>query len=433
LQKREILGGWPGAFGLLAITIVLAACGGGGRGGATVAASCPSTQGLVPPPAPALGVPTTTLSLLSVATGLSTPLFLTAPPNDRNRALIVEKNGAIKVLDLTVQPNQVLATPFLTVADVNPAGEQGLLGLAFHPDYANNGFFYVYVSNSSGDSEIRRYQVSGNPNVADPASATPVITISQEMPDGSRFSNHKAGWLGFGPNDGFLYAALGDGGSAGDPFARAQNLGTLLGKMLRVDVDADDFPGDPARNYAIPADNPCVGQAGALPEIWSMGLRNPWRPSFDRDTGDFYIADVGQGRQEEVNVATAASGAGSAANFGWDIMEGSLCHEPGAGCTMTGLTLPFVEYDHGGSGGCSITGGYVYRGTAIPGLAGTYFYGDFCAGFVRSFRLAGGMVTEHTAWGAALAPPGGNITSFGEDGAGDLYIMTSDALFRIVQ
>ena len=422
----------------LVLAMSLAGCPGGGNtssGGSTiVAAACPATQTQAMPPAPAPGMPVgpLALGLDVVVTGLSFPVFMTAAPNDATRLFIVERNGVIKIFDVATQ--QVLPTPFLNLTgQISITGEQGLLGLAFHPDYQNNGFFYIYVSNAEGHSEIRRYQDSaGDANQADPASATLVITISQLLPNGLQFSNHQAGWLGFGM-DGFLYAALGDGGSGGDPTNRAQSLDTLLGKMLRLNIDSDAFPQDATRNYAIPADNPCVGQAGALGEIWSMGLRNPWRPSFDRGTGDLYIADVGQNAREEVNVSTVANGAGRGSNYGWKIMEGTLCFSPSSGCNMAGLVQPAVDYPHNASGGCSITGGYVYRGAAIAGLQGTYFYADYCQGFVRSFRLNGGMVTEHTGWPALDTNPE-NITSFGEDAAGELYIVTQQGrILRIVQ
>lgn len=344
----------------------------------------------------------------------NTPLFLSAPPGDNTRLFVVEKGGMIKIIDMVgVGAPQVLPTPFLNLStSISTAGEGGLLGLAFHPNFSGNGFFYVNVINLSGDTEIRRYTVSANPNVADTATETLIIRIDQPAA-----TNHKAGWLGFG-QDGFLYAALGDGGANS---GNGQDLTTLLGKILRLDVSV--LP------YAIPAGNPFVGMTGE-DEIWAYGLRNPWRPSFDRVTGDLYVADVGQGRQEEVNVSTAANGAGRGINYGWDTMEGSLCFNPMAGCVMTGLALPVVEYDHS-AGACSITGGYVYRGAAIPALQGTYFYADFCAGFVRSFRLVNGAATEQFEW-AALSP-GVNITSFGEDAAGELYIMTAGGgLFRIV-
>jgi glucose/arabinose dehydrogenase len=377
------------------------------------------------PAAPLPGAPpggiTLNLQPVGASLNLGIPLFLTAPPGDNTRLFVVEKGGLIKIIDLPAE--QVRPTPFLSVA-VNAAGEGGLLGLAFHPDYGSNGFFYVYLINADGDTEIRRYQRSADPNVAD-TNFSPIISVDQ--PAG--LTNHKAGWLGFG-QDGFLYAALGDGGGGNDPLDSGQTLGSLLGKMLRLNIDVDDFQADPTRNYGIPANNPCVGQAGALGEIWSMGLRNPWRPSFDRVSGDLYIADVGQSAREEVNVATAVGGGGRGTNYGWKIMEGTICRPPTSGCSTAGLQLPAVEYDHGGSGGCSITGGYVYRGGAIAGLQGTYFYSDFCTGFVRSFRF-NGMVTEHFTWPIS---PGMNVTSFGEDGAGELYIMTSGGgLFRIVQ
>lgn len=422
-------------FCMVSLTFLLAACGSGGDSvtGHSATQACLRTQSPTVAPAPAPGAPPPiALRLEPVNASLTFPLFLTAPPGDMGRLFVVEKGGLIKIFDLATQ--LTLATPFLNLAgQIATSGEQGLLGLAFHPDFAQNGFFYVNVVTVAGFTEIRRYRVSGNPNQADPLSSTLMIRVDQHLPDGSIFTNHKAGWLGFG-QDGFLYVALGDGGGGGDPTGRAQNLDSLLGKILRLDVNADAFPSDPTRNYAIPADNPCLGQAGVREEIWSIGLRNPWRPSFDRGTGDFYIADVGQSTREEVNVSTFANGAGKGINYGWNVMEGSLCFPPGSACSMTGLTLPAVEYDHGS--GCSITGGYVYRGSlpALQALRGTYFYADFCTRFVRSFRLVNGAVTEHADWALQLQP-GGDVTSFGEDAAGNLYIMTAppqNDLFRIV-
>ena len=237
-----------------------------------------------------------------VASGLNQPLFAAAPPGDTGRLFLVEKTGQIKVLDLA--SGQVLATPFLNLSgQILTDGERGLLGLAFDPDFASNGLFYVDLINMSGDAEIRRYHVSGNPNVADPASATPIITIDQ-----TTASNHKAGWLGFGP-DGYLYNSNGDGGV---PPTSAQDINSLLGKILRIDVHGDDFPADATRNYAVPADNPFVGIAGA-DEIYALGLRNPWRPSFDRALGDFYIADVGNTQFEEIDIGQKG------ANYGWPV------------------------------------------------------------------------------------------------------------------
>jgi glucose/arabinose dehydrogenase len=250
------------------------------------------------------------------------------------------------------------------------------------------------------------------------------------MPDGmTRHTNHKAGWIDFGP-DGFLYVALGDGGGSGDLQNVAQNPNILLGKMLRLNVDLDSFPADVDRNYAIPVGNPFAGAAAGADEIWSLGLRNPWRASFDRLTGDLYIADVGQGAREEVNVATAASGGGNGVNYGWRIMEGTTCFS--GPCNVPDLTPPVIEYDHSG-GACSVTGGYVYRGSVIPALQGTYFYADYCLGFVRSFKFVNGMgATEQADW-QSLDPPTERITSFGEDAAGELYIVTEQGrIYRIV-
>jgi glucose/arabinose dehydrogenase len=400
---RKILG-----YCCIALAVLLAGCGGGDRDGNPDVLSALRLQQVGP------------------NLGLNFPLFLTAPTGDTARLFVVEKGGVIKIINMATQ--QTLPTPFLDLTgQIETADEQGMLGLAFHPSYNLNGFFYINVTNLSGDSEIRRYQVSAaDPNVADPASVLLVLSVDQ--PAGQ--TNHKAGWLGFG-RDGFLYAAFGDGGGIGDPGENAQDLNSLLGKILRIDVNADDFLADATRNYAIPPTNPFIGAGGGLDEIWSYGLRNPWRPSFDRGTGDFYIADVGQDRREEVNVATLSSGAGAGANFGWDTVEGSLCFEPAVGCITGGLTMPVLEYDRGQ--GQSITGGYVYRGGAIAGLQGTYFYADFVSGFVRTFRFANGIATEQTDL-AALRPPGGGITSFGEDAAGELYIVTAaGGVFRIVQ
>ncbi|HUF34828.1 MAG TPA: PQQ-dependent sugar dehydrogenase, partial [Gemmatimonadales bacterium] len=227
------------------------------------------------------------------------------------------------------------------------------------------------------------------------------------------FANHNGGHLAFGP-DGYLYVALGDGGSSGDPQDRGQALDDLFGSLLRIDPAG----GSP---YAVPADNPFGASAGARPEIWSYGLRNPWRFSFDRLTGDLWIGDVGQNRWEEVNHAPAAEGAGRGLNFGWRRMEGRHCFETGS-CDQSGLTLPVLEYDHGS--GCSVTGGYVYRGAEIPELQGHYFYADFCRGFVRSMRLEADTVAEEADWPALR--PGGGIPSFGEDAAGELYVLVSD-------
>ena len=305
-------------------------------------------------------------------TGLFQPLFAGSPPGDYERLFIVQKNGLVKILDLQTQ--QILSPPFLNVFDeIDTSGERGLLGLEFDPNFAENGFIYVnLIEKDSLNTEIRRYQVSAdNPNLIDPASETLIMTI--EQPAGS--NTHKAGWLEFGP-DGYLYVALGDGGLPYDQNGDAQNPDSLLGKMLRIDVSADAFPGDDTRNYSIPADNPFVGVDGA-DEVWALGLRNPWRNGFDRATGDLYIADVGQNAWEEINWGAAA------ANYGWDQYEGTLDltpTHPGEPISIGDLTFPIFEYGDGIDGnannGFSVTGGYVYRGPS-EGLQGYYFFADF--------------------------------------------------------
>lgn len=391
---------------LLAAVMLLPGCGGGGSGGG-------ATPGFSD------GAVSLRLERIDAGLNLDFPLFLTAPPGDTIRLFVVEKGGVIKIVDRAT--NALIGT-FLDISSlVSTGGEQGLLGLAFDPLYAVNRRFYVSYTAVNGDSVIARYLADlNNPNVAIGAADRIILTVPQP------FDNHNGGMIAFGP-DNYLYIGLGDGGSGGDPGNRAQNTGELLGKLLRIDVSQATQP--PALPYSNPPDNPFVGVAGA-DEIWALGLRNPWRYGFDRQTGDLYIADVGQSAREEVNVSTAASGGGKGINYGWRIMEGGICFNPPTGCGTAGLTLPVVEYDHS-AGACSITGGYVYRGAAVPALQGTYFYADFCAGFVRSFRLAGGMATEQADW--ISLRPGGSITSFGEDAAGELYIMTSGGgLFRIV-
>ena len=349
--------------------------------------------------------------LQPVASGLSAPLYLTAPPADVSRLFIVEQTGAIRI----VRDGTLLPTPFIDLsARLLAGGEQGLLGLAFDPDYATNGRFVVHYTDVSGDTRVSSFQVSVDPDIADPGTEQIIFTADQP------YSNHNGGQVVFGP-DGSLYLGLGDGGSANDPEERGQNLAEPLGSILRMDVRT----GTP---YSIPPDNPFVAQSGALPEIWSYGLRNPWRFSFDRATGDLYIADVGQNRTEEVDIGPANAGSGKGANYGWSIMEGSRCLS-GSTCDQTGLVLPVFEYDH--DEGCSITGGYVYRGPTLPALQGVYFYGDYCEGWVRSFRYVDGAAIEVTDWPALK--PGGQLTSFGEDAAGELYVISSGGgVFKVV-
>lgn len=344
-----------------------------------------------------------TLELETVVSGLASPVYVTSPPGD-DRLFVVEQAGVIRI----VENGQLRATPFLDITSlVRCCGEQGLLSLAFHPQYASKGEFYVYYTEASeGDTRVVRYRVSSNdPNAADAGSAELVLAADQPA------SNHNGGLLKFGP-DGYLYVGLGDGGGGGDTYGNGQNLGTLLGAILRIDVDVDT-------TYAVPADNPFVGQAGARGEIWAYGLRNPWRFSFDRATGDLYIGDVGQNAWEEIDVEPAGSGGGR--NYGWNIMEGAHCYYP-PDCDPTGLVLPVHEYANSPSN-CSVIGGYVYRGSRIPALRGHYLYSDFCSGFVRSFRHSNGQATDPRDWSSQL-PTGGNVSSFGEEASGELYITT---------
>ena len=359
-----------------------------------------------------LGPPegTVPVGLDPVASGLGFPLYLTAPAGDA-RLFIVEKGGAIRI----VKDGALLPAPFLSLADrVSTSGEQGLLGLAFDPAYGTNGRFVVHYTDVNGNTVVSMFRVSASdPDLADPASESVLLTAEQP------FANHNGGQILFGP-DGMLYIGLGDGGSDGDPGGRGQAVTDLLGDILRVDVSS-------GTGYTVPVDNPFVGRPDARPEIWSYGLRNPWRFSFDPATGDLYIADVGQNAWEEVDVVTAAGGAGRGTNFGWNPTEGTHCYATPS-CDPGAFTLPVLEYSH--SEGCSITGGYVYRGAAIPALQGHYFYSDFCRGSVRSFRLQDGEAVEPQQW-SALAP-GGSVTSFGQDVAGELYILTAEGLvFRI--
>jgi glucose/arabinose dehydrogenase len=343
-------------------------------------------------------------------------VFLTTPPNDLVRLFVVEQGGLIRILDaINGAPR---STPFLDLRGLISTGdERGLLGMAFDPDYVTTRRFFVFYTNTSGDLVVARYLVNAsNAEAADPASAAVLRTIAHPTN-----SNHNGGMLALG-TDRCLYAATGDGGGSGDPDNNSQNANSLLGKLLRLDPTTGN-----ACTNAV--DNPFASGGGA-PEVWSLGLRNPWRFSFDRQTGELYIGDVGQDQREEVN-AVGGPNPGRGANFGWRLMEGFICFNPSSNCNAGSLTLPVLDYLHD-SGACSIIGGYVYRGAANPSLAGTYFYGDYCTGFVRSFRLQNGQPTGQTTW-PLLTPSGSQITSFGEDARGELFVMTqSGGLFRIV-
>lgn len=361
------------------------------------------------PPTPAPPGQQTGVALELVVAGLTFPLGLTAPPGDP-RLFVVEKGGAIRI----VRDGAPLAPPFLDLsAKVSRGSEQGLLGLAFDPAYATTGRFFVNYTDTDGNTRIAAYRVSSDADRADPASEAILLTIEQP------YSNHNGGGLAFGP-DGFLYVGMGDGGSGGDPLGNGQDRSDLLGSLLRLDVSG--------AGYAIPPDNPFAGEQGARGELWDYGLRNPWRFSFDRSTGDLYIADVGQSEREEIDVAPRASGGGRGLNYGWNRMEGSVCYGGGS-CASTGLVLPVTEYSH--DQGCSVTGGYVYRGAAVPAIAGHYFYADYCQGWVRSFRYQNGAAAEARQW-PTLAP-GGPIASFGEDASGELYVLDAGgSVYRVV-
>jgi glucose/arabinose dehydrogenase len=347
------------------------------------------------------------LAVELVVEGLTAPVFLTAPEGD-DRQFVVERHGRI----LVIENDALLPTPFLDIRSrVNFIRERGMLSMAFDPQYAVNGTFYVYYVDLLGDMVVERFRSTPGSDVAG-ASAGTVMTFPH------RGENHHGGLIAFGP-DGMLYVAPGDGGCCGDPPNNAQNMSTLLGKVLRIDVRTTP--------YAVPPDNPFVGRPGTRPEIWASGLRNPWRFSFDSPAGLLYIGDVGQDSREEINVSsTTAAGL----NYGWRLMEGSACYNPTSNCNPAGqLALPAHEYLH--SEGCSVTGGYVYRGEAIPELTGHYLYSDYCQGWLRSFRsTTGGIANEHRSWAGITLPL---AVSFGRDGAGELYMIAGPQVWRIVR
>ncbi len=372
------------------------------------------------------------LTTVRVANGLDDPLFVTHVPGDFDRAFVVEQPGRIRILDLTT--DTLIGTPFLDITGIvrDSGNEEGLLGLAFHPDHQSNGLFYVFYVDSpfpasNGNLVVAEYGLTGNPNVADAGSANILLTIPHPS-----FGNHNGGWIGFGPNDGYLYIATGDGGSGCGPNERSQDItNELLGKILRIDVGTGG-------GYTNPPDNPFVGVTGD-DEIWAYGLRNPWRCAFDRETGDFYIADVGQFQIEEINFQPASSTGGE--NYGWDCREGNECASDngctgaaGCACGDGSLVDPLRVYNH--SLGCSITGGEVYRGCAIRELQGTYFFADVCSNRIWRTTLPGGGLTSYTQIQNELDPPGfsiSSITSFGTDAYGEIYIVDRGGeVFRIV-
>ncbi|MBC7784433.1 MAG: PQQ-dependent sugar dehydrogenase [Burkholderiales bacterium] len=380
--------------------------------------------------APALGQ----LKSLREGTGFAAPVFAAAPPGSSNTLWVVQQGGTIRTLDLAGGSGTTPGSTILTEPNITFNGERGLLGMAFHPSFATNGQFYIYKTDGGPDAdiEIARYTFSGG------AATNREVVLKIPHPT---HSNHNGGWMSFGP-DGYLYVGTGDGGGANDPFENAQNKNALLGKMLRLDMSGDDFPGDANKNYKIPPTNPGVGVANYADEIWAYGLRNPWRNAFDRTTGDLWIADVGDTLREEINKQAAGSAGGQ--NYGWDIREGSIDN------SNTGGTLdpadrvdPIYDYSSSASGFGSITGGYVYRGPTVSdgtkSMEGLYFFADYRTGNIWTLEQVGAGVTIVDRTAALMTPDVGgaigvfDVVSFAQDNLGNMYIIDYDGeIFRIV-
>jgi glucose/arabinose dehydrogenase len=356
------------------------------------------------------------IMLTTAIGGLDQPLHITHAGDGSGRLFVVERPGRIRI----IQNGVLLPTPFLDITDRvrSVSGEQGLLSVAFPPGYAGLGHFYVDYTDLTSNTVVSRFGTTANPNVADPGSEQIILTVVQP------YANHNGGQLAFGPNDGYLYVGMGDGGSGGDPQGNAQNPGVLLGKLLRLDVET----GNPL-TYTVPATNPFTQTLGYRPEIWALGLRNPWRFAFDSQTSDLYIGDVGQGLYEEVDFQPASSPGG--VNYGWNIMEGSHCYNAST-CDTSGLALPVAEYGHV-QGNCSITGGMVYRGLDYPDLDGLYFYGDYCSGRIWGLKRDGLVWQDALLYDAPF-----RITTFGEDESGNLWVASyagapNGAIYKVVK
>ena len=378
----------------------------------TVPSGGSATGASTPPSGGPFDASTIEIELEPVADGLDSPLAITDAGDGSGRIFVVEQGGRIRI----VRDGRLASEPFLDIADrVSAGGERGLLGLAFHPDYPSDPRLFVDYTDTNGDTQVASYTVDpSNPDRADPNSEVRLLSIDQP------YANHNGGAVLFGP-DGFLYVSTGDGGSGGDPHGNGQSLGTLLGKILRIDVASGGAGTSP---YSVPDDNPFVGRDGARPEIWSYGLRNPWRMSFDRANGDLWIGDVGQGEWEEIDVLRGGT---SGQNFGWNRMEGTHCFRPASGCETAGLVAPVAEYGH--DVGCTVIGGNVYRGTEQSRLVGGYVFADYCSGRIWAIDAATDGPTEP----ALVAETGATLSSFGEDEAGELFAtdLSSGQLLRI--
>lgn len=387
------------------------------------------------------------MATVRMASGLNRPIFATHAPGDTTRLFIVEQRGVIKILDLStfvVNATSFLDIDSLVAGPSSSGDERGLLGLAFHPEYSDNGLFYVNYTNNSSDTRIVEYKVSANPDVADPGSARTVMSIDQPQ------TNHNGGWIGFSPIDDLLYIATGDGGGACDSgsghtsgVGNSQDItDNLLGKMLRIDPLGTNGPGG---NYGIPASNPFVGVTGD-DEIWSYGLRNPWRSSFDRNTGDLYMADVGQGAREEINFQPSTSTGGE--NYGWRCMEGNGCGSASgcsgsSACTCGSASLTDPVHFYARSLGRSISGGYAYRGREVPAIRGDYIFADYAINNIWRMTVQGGVMTDLENITSDLSPSVGGFTlnqvaSFGEDANGELYVVdrgstSSGQIFKVIR